>query len=175
MKFKPKHIKSGQMVGQIFIYIVALIVMALIFVYGYNAVSSILKRGEQVLFIQMKTEIESAVDDVSSDFGRVDKKTLSIPGKYNRVCFVDLEKDAPSSQPPTLELPPIVYDSWQSKAEKNMFLIYGSSINPLYIGDIQIGDATDPGYLCINAPYGKITIWLEGVEGGRVKLSEALN
>ena len=169
--------KSGQMFGTIFIYVVSLIVMAMIFVYGYSAVKSTLGKGEEVLFVQMKTEIKSAIEDVSSDYGRVDKKKLSIPGNYEKVYFIDLETEENTKRSSSLcttsaDYNPIICDAWlSSKAgseSPNMFLVHGATVKSLDIGNIQISN----GYKKFNAPRGEITLRLEGIEGGRVLLDE---
>lgn len=172
--------KSGQIFSTIFIYVIALIVMAMIFVYGYSAVKSVMGKGEQVLFIQMKTDIVAAIEDVSSDMGRVDKKEIQIPGTYNVVYFIDLayldtdksSADLCNRESINDDYNPVVCDAWtdsNSEAEfPNLFLVHGTSVESFYIGDIQIVE----GYKKFRAPRGKITLRLEGVADGRVLLSE---
>ncbi len=175
--------KAAQMFGRIFIYVVSLIVMAMIFVYGYTAIKSFFERGEEVLFIQMQTDIRSAIEEVSADYGRVDKKTVSIPGSYDEVYFVDLDYDDPITPKsltalciPGNDYNPIICDSWKdSKLQSespNMFLVHGTSIKSYYIGDIEVKYLSIIGYVKLKALRGKIVLRLEGVANRRVNLRE---
>ena len=160
--------RKGQVIGQVFIYILAIIIFSLVLLYGYKTIKGFGKKADEVILIQLTTDLRTAIKKIGSDYGTVTKKELSIPGKYSYVCFVDL-----SYYPPPIDLDsehPAVYNSWLDQAQQNMFLITSKEeIEPYYIEGISI--SVDPHYKCLNVIQGKILLRLEG-KGDHVELSE---
>jgi len=156
--------KKSQVAGQILMYILAIIVFSLTLIYGYKAVKYFSDRGTEISYLQMENDIISEIKKIESDTtGTIKKKTLTIPGNYNHVCFVN-------SYPtiPTIILPeyPLIRDHVSSAKDKNMFLAPPGDVSS-YVGDIEI----DGGVLCVPVKGGKITIRIESM-GNRVKISE---
>ena len=85
--------KKGLGVGQVFVFIVAGITFALIMIFGYNAISGFLKSGEDVAFVQFKTDLESSIKKIYTEFGSVRVEKFTLPAKYTQVCFVDLDAE----------------------------------------------------------------------------------
>ena len=65
MKFKKAQI------SQVFIYILALFIFALIIYYGYYGISSIIKQGEEVAYVKFKTQLENEVSRVLPIYRKV--------------------------------------------------------------------------------------------------------
>ncbi len=160
---------KAQIVGQVFIYVVAAILFSLIILYGYKAISKLVHDSDNLALVQLKSDLESAVRSVKST-SDVKKKTVVLPSGATKLCFIELEKDAPGNQPPP-NLSPLIWDSWNDDVQQNVFLLPQKSDLKIYIGKIQIGEQADPGYLCIDAVNGQITLRLEG-KGDRTKISE---
>lgn len=155
--------RKSQMIGQIFIFVLAALIFLLILIYGYRAISSFLARSEQVSLIDFKTDLESAVDVIKRDYGSVKKVELRLPTRYTEVCFVDPDK---TKKPGDLEdARPLMYAAWLAGSE-NVFLVPKQEA-PIYLEGI----AVDGGYNCIDVAYGKITIKLQGL-GKQAKISE---
>ena len=74
--------------GQVFIYIIALFLVAFIMIYGYKAIKTLTTKTDQITFLKFKTDLESAVGSISSDYGSVERKTFFIGDKYKKACFV---------------------------------------------------------------------------------------
>ncbi|HII71285.1 TPA: hypothetical protein HA265_00855 [Candidatus Woesearchaeota archaeon] len=122
--------KKAQIAGQVFIYIIAIVVVGLIMVYGYSAIKGFTQKGEQVEYITLKTNMENAFKSIVSDYGSVKRPELDIPGKYRMVCLVD--KDAKQvadttslcrkegAEDPIYE--PVVCSSWKI-GNDNVYLI----------------------------------------------------
>lgn len=154
--------KKAQILGQVFIYILTIIIFGIILLYGYRAIKDMGARADQVLLIQLKKEMVNAIE--KTDYGSVTKQELTLPNKYGEVCFVDLNRPANG-----LSEHPLVYDSWDDNVEANMFLIKDkTTVDSYYIGNIEI---TNPYYRCVKAVQGKVTLRLEG-KGRLVELSE---
>ena len=158
--------KTGQLMGQIFIYILAVILTAVILGYGYKAVVTFKQKSEQVSYIQFKTELQNAVESITSDFGSVKILDLSVPGNFEEVCFV---KTYPSDIPETItnNKYPIISDSTSSNVEKNVFLVETLTKESFYIGKINV----DPDLYCINVLSGRVRLRLEGM-GDHTKISK---
>lgn len=155
--------KKSQLYSQIFIYVLTIILISFILVYGYNAVQNFKKRAEQVSCLKFKNDLQNSVESVISDFGTVKRKDLQLCASYSQVCFVETYEN--------LKLPtnidPIIKDSILSNAGKNVFLIENIAKESFYAGNISV----EPDILCINAVNGKISLKLEG-KGNHVALAQ---
>jgi hypothetical protein len=80
--------KKAQIVGQIFIYIMAVIVIGAIVLMGYWAVKNTVSKACQVELIAFKTELERLIIKGTS-FGSLNNEVLKVPCNYDRVYFVD--------------------------------------------------------------------------------------
>lgn len=82
--------KKGQIVGQIFIYIMVVIVVGVIMLFGYNGIQNILEKKCQVEQLQFKTDIENMIGKYNG-YGSVEIKTITTPCDYDEVCFVSVD------------------------------------------------------------------------------------
>jgi len=167
-----KRNTKAQIIGQIFVFILAGLVFILIVTYGYKAVQYFIERQEQVLLVDFRTDLEIAVQGVKRDFGTVRKLELKLPSKYLGVCFFDYVSNTcdPKIQTvnPKLELPQqTITVRWAEDACKvknaNVFIV--PRTQDIDLPDIQV----DNGYVCIPNT-GTITIRLEGT-GKKAKIS----
>jgi hypothetical protein len=165
---------KAQIIGQIFIFILAGLVFILIVTYGYKAIQYFIERQEQVVLVDFRTDLEIAVEGVKRDYGTVRKVELKLPTKYFGVCFFDYASDTcnPGLETinPKLELPgQTISVKWAEDACKlksaNVFII--PRTQDFDLPDIQVGDA---GYVCLPNT-GVVTLRLEGT-GKRAKVSE---
>jgi hypothetical protein len=158
---------KAQIIGQVFIYILAGLVFVLIISYGYRAVQYFLERQGQVVMIDFRTDLETAVENVKRDFGTVRKVTLKLPSQYFGVCFLDSVTCA--SGTPELVLPnqkisvPWAQDACVVKSA-NVFVV--PRILDLYLPDLQVAN----GSVCIPNLNG-VTVRLEGT-GKKAKVSQ---
>src|SRR3989338_5644355 len=58
--------KKGQIVGQIFIYVLAIVVMGAILIFGYNAIADFRSKSSQVSTIRIQSDVSSALESLSS-------------------------------------------------------------------------------------------------------------
>ncbi len=160
--------RKGQIIGQVFVFILAGLIFVLIITYGYKAITYFIDRQEQVMEVDFRTDLEIAVEGVKRDYGTVRKVELKLPSKYQGVCFfdaIDCAKTTPKLILPTQE----IIAGWAQDAclikSANVFTIPRSQDIPL-LPDIQV----DAGYICIPNT-GKITVRMEGT-GKKAKISE---
>lgn len=155
--------RKSQIMGQVFIFILAAAIFILILTYGYRAISGFGKRSEQVALVEFQTELEGAVKSIGLDYGSVKKVDLTLPAKYTEICFVDLDKE-PS--PEFESMHPRMYESWLGGTQ-NVFLTPMED-TPINAGDIYVGEK---GFLCLPIAGGKITLRLEGL-GDRAGITQ---
>lgn len=145
---------NAQLYSQIFIYILTIILISFILVYGYNAVQNFKKRAEQVSCLKFKNDLINAVEGISSDFGSIKRKELQLCSGYSKVCFVE------TFESPNIpdDIDPIIKDSILSSTGRNVFLIENIAKESFYAGRISV----DPDVLCIKAANNKVNLKLEG-------------
>src|SRR3989344_4561433 len=111
-----KNTKS-QIYGQVFIYILTILLVSFILIYGYNAVQNFKDRAEQVSCLKFKEDLKSSVTSILSDFGSVKRKDFRVCNNYKEVCFVETYgSDADLSY---LGIDPIIEDNIISRTGKN--------------------------------------------------------
>ncbi len=152
--------KQAQMVGQIFMYILAIIVFSMTLLYGYKAINYFNERSSEISYLQLESDIKNEVEKVQGDTkGTIKKKVLTIPGSYDRVCFVESFPSFPSSISTQY---PLVNDHIASEADdKNMFLAPPGDVS-FNIGDIKVEEGVNKT-VCVTIINGKVTLKLESM------------
>lgn len=151
--------KRAQISGQIFIYILAIIIAGLVILYGYKAISSMIKTGEDIALIDFKNQIEGDMERLATSYGDVKTQSYILPGGTRTICFVD---DDAIKNKVALDSPyPIINNAVQTGARQNIFLIPMVKIQ-LYAEGLQLN--TD--FLCINESRGRVNLRLEGKGDG---------
>lgn len=165
--------KKAQIAGQVFIFILAAVLAAMLIFYGYRAINSFTKRTEDIVMTQFQTDIEIQIKTISSDYGSVRKLELSLPSKYRKLCLVNLDYNDVSNScicdqnfclPDNDDYNPIICDAWIDKTQ-NVFLVPSSELN-LKVTQMEI----EGGYLCAPVLSGKVTLRIEG-GGDHTKVS----
>ena len=178
--------KKGIGVGQVFIFIIAAISFSLIMIFGYRAISGFISSGEQVQFVQFKTDLEGSIKKIYTEYSSVRIETYHLPGEFTKVCFVNMDYSAESIDAEMSGL--CANDSyacnvWKdakdeqlagkggySSVEENVFLSPRQEGQvPIKVYRISIGDKDNPeddtishGYLCEKISGGAFSLVLEG-------------
>ncbi|MFC1723969.1 hypothetical protein ACFL0V_07575 [Nanoarchaeota archaeon] len=173
--------KKAQVAGQIFIYIIAIVVVGLIIVYGYSAIKGFSQKGEQVEYINLKTGMENAFKSIVSDYGSIKRPDIDIPGKYKMVCFVDINRKVAAETfslcskegPDDPIYEPVVCSSWQIGTD-NVYLVPDGS-ESWNVGPIIFKNDHKPyageGFMCFDVKNNKIKMQLKSL-GDKVEVSE---
>ena len=168
-----KHKKSQ--ITQVFIYILALFIFALILYYGYYSISSFIKKGEEVVYIKFKTQLESEVEAILPQYGSVSifnkNKPLKAPGKAEEACFVSYNAVGnigviTGESAAELQKYPIIKLSIESGTEENVFLLPREERAPISFLRIEIPG----GFGCIPVKQGRLDIRLESL-GNAVRIT----
>ena len=165
--------RKAQIAGQIFIYIIAVVVVGFIIVYGYSAIKGFSDKESQVEFITLKTNVENSFKSIISDYGSIKRPDLDVPGRFRMLCFVDKTKAAASA---TTDLcreggadglyEPVVCATW-SLGRDNVFLVPDGSVS-WDVGDIILNDGD--AFLCLPVVNNKVKLQLKSL-GDKVRVS----
>ena len=156
-------------ISQIFIYILALFIFALIIYYGYFGINSILIKGEEVAYIRFKTDLENAVQGVLPMHGRFlpfnKDNPLSVPGKITEVCFVSSAKIGDANFAAQIEdQDPIIALSVEEGTQENVFILPREQARQqIYLPKIKVPE----DFMCVETVQGRLDITLRniGIDG----------
>ncbi len=161
--------KKAQIIGQVFIFILAALIAVLIIIYGYRAIVSFTQKTEDITLLNFQTGLEREIRKMASEYGSVKRLDLNLPSNYDKFCIVYLDyqnkERTPLCTPNSDNFEPGICDAWTTDGNQdNAFLI---PIYPMEVPDVQISE----GYLCPTVRGNKISLRLEGL-GDRTKVSE---
>ncbi|TKJ17387.1 hypothetical protein CEE44_02530 [Candidatus Woesearchaeota archaeon B3_Woes] len=161
--------KKSQMAGQVFMYVLAMVVFSMTLLYGYKAINYFNDRSEEISYLQIESDIKNEVEKIEADSkGTIKKKVLTVPGNYDHICFVESYPSFPSAAISTQY--PLINGHINNGAEdKNMFLAPPGDVS-FYVGDIKVEDGADQEE-CVEVVNGKVTLKLESM-GNHVWVSE---
>jgi len=168
--------KKGFEASQMFVYILSIVVVGLVLLFGTRAIMGWKEDIRKVNYVQFKTDLKNVIEDVAADYGSVKQKSFNIPGEYKRVCFADIKY--PMSAGGDLIIDGVNYpeikDAWtDDPPTANIFLLDESSAQESFLDDriqIEINDnLNDFHIICIPRESGKLKVRLEGL-GRSVKI-----
>ncbi|MCF7861070.1 hypothetical protein K9M79_02405 [Candidatus Woesearchaeota archaeon] len=151
---------QGQIQGQPLIYMLSVIIMALILIYGYNAVNELLEKQEFVSILKFETYIQSEFEKISRQYGSTKIINLNVPAGYNEICFIDLSAPVnPALSAGSSDAHPIIHQSWELGNQKNIFLVKKITEKLISAGTIKI---ESPYYFCLDTSNGMARIKITG-------------
>jgi hypothetical protein len=164
---RNSRISKKSQISQIFLYILALFIFALILYYGYFGIKSIIDQGERVAYVRFKTDLENAVQKVLPTYRKVlpfDKNNpLRIPGKITKVCFVssDIIGTDELQFPDELKNDyPIISLSVAEGTQENVFVFPREEARqPIYLPKITVPD----DFMCVETVQGRLDIVLRNI------------
>ncbi|MEM4637975.1 MAG: hypothetical protein QXK76_03060 [Candidatus Woesearchaeota archaeon] len=112
--------KKSQVIGQVFIFILAALIVGVIILIGYNAISKTISKSCQVEQSIFKTKIESLIES-NNGYGSITTKSIIAPCGYEMVCFVDSTQIG-TNNPLTLCTNKIIVKSISNGESMNIFL-----------------------------------------------------
>ncbi len=163
--------KKGMGVGQVFIFIIAAVTFAMIMIFGYKAINGFLQSGEDVVFVQFKTGLESSVKKIYTEYGSVRIKQFTTPTEYRQICFVNLDAAYNSE---LCQFDQAACSVWESSSgydsiDENVFLKPTAPVK-IKVHEISIDPEEGKDFLCVPIKQGFFSVVLEG-KGDRTELS----
>ena len=162
--------RSGQ-IQQVFIYMIASLIIVLILYFGYTAVRGFTKRQAELAYVSFRTELDGKIGAIAPDFGSVRLESFDLPPGIEVVCFVDPDKLGASLSLPS-ELAKsdalkkefgVLRESVKGSAQLNVWPLPGGE--PWWNAKIEV----EPGLICFEQARGVVSIRLEGL-GDRAKI-----
>jgi len=152
-----------------------MIIIALILLYGYNAIKGFRERQDTVSQIEIENQIRNTIKTMSSEYDSIKKAEMQLPSKNSMICFIDTEalgttlntctygasNIAASSQQKIINSWEIIKDSVKDKTA-NIFLVPDATENYL-IGNIQLDNNN---CLCIEKQGTQATFKVTGLGNG---------
>ena len=173
---------KGLAIGQVFIYVLVALTFSVIMIFGYKSITEFVQRGEEVQFYQFKTDLESSIQRIYTEYKSVRESTFYVPARYTRICFVDVSKD-PDDRLQAED--PLAFNAWKTVnadattrsldsyniATENVFLTPPAS-DKIKVHQISIASSVPsaPGFLCKEIKNGAFTLTMEG-KGDKTQLS----
>jgi len=158
--------RKAQIVGQIFIYIIAVVISGLIIIYGYKAVLNFRETSEKTSMIKFQKELENKFDEMAVSYGDLEIADFEV-NNVNEVCFVNTSFIGQSNTPITNN---IIKSSVESGVQKNVFLCPDCTTS-FYVGQISVLNSTHPGFHCFKVSASHFKVKLEG-KGKYVEVSQ---
>ncbi|MBD3163794.1 hypothetical protein GF323_01215 [Candidatus Woesearchaeota archaeon] len=164
--------KKAQIPGQIFLYIIAIVIVAVILIVGYSSIDMIRERMGQTEKLRFRQNLQSSLNNIANDFGRIEQKEFLLANEYRKVCFI---QDYGYSNPGNLDIIfkgyPIIQDTIiNGEPTKNTFLLKANNkvAETYMIGNIAlIGNAV---FECFDVVDSKLSLRIEG-KGDHVVIS----
>jgi hypothetical protein len=157
MRYLINYYKKAQ-ISQAFVYIAAVLVIGAIIVLGFKGLGLIFKTNCEGQRLDFERDLESFLDEYS-EYGTVQEKTLTLPCKAEKICFVDYEyvKNVGASLQND-QLDPVmlsnIHDGTGNVFIKGEFTEKISLSNKVAIDNDKV--------LCVNASYGKVRLVFSG-------------
>jgi len=153
---KSKGQSKGQ-TQQVFIYLIAIIALGAVILFGYKAIHSLLSKGCAAEKAEFKASLEEMLENYNS-FGSLHIETLKAPCSVTEICFVSAEVIGKNALPSTA--PALIRDNTEAGVRFNIYLLTNNVVEPLTFSDY----VKAPGnYTCIPAVGGVFKIKFEGL------------
>ncbi|MBU3941446.1 MAG: hypothetical protein KKF74_00875 [Nanoarchaeota archaeon] len=157
--------KKAQIQGQVFIYILTLIITAGILLYGYNAIKVINENANQVELVNFKDALKQDFEKMSSDYGSSKTETYNVPSKIKKICFYQTGEE-PLFRAMPRDLNPLIIDSIKDETGNNVFLVFNDGgFDQMNFGRIEISNE-DYNMICIEPSGNRLKLRLEGLGDG---------
>lgn len=157
---------------KVFMYAVALIIVAMTLLFGYKAISKVTSTSEKATLAKFKNEIRNKID-VGSAYGRISTEDFETPTNYKAICFV-AEKNPNNLNKEFLGDYPLGRDVAESEDNAFLYINPSSPIDPFKVDPFEIDEKSEGAYgpdaLCVKINNGRFSLRLEGL-GDRTLIS----
>ncbi|MEM3374677.1 MAG: hypothetical protein QXE31_05675 [Candidatus Woesearchaeota archaeon] len=155
--------KKSQISTQVFIYLMAAIIIGLLFIVGYRSISTLLSTQKSINIESFQKEFEDYIYTYATQYNSQKKFTEKIPPTpFDEICFADSKENNKFSQQlknnDLLANYPLIQTSILNDAEPNIFLLKNKKIlSSFYVDKLDVLD----DFLCIKSKERK-ELWIRG-------------
>lgn len=163
IKINNKGNIKGQVSSQIFVYILAAIIIGILFLVGFKAISTVLGFTSSAPMQEFQTKFSGKVSGAARSYGKVERFEFSLPDEFDEICFID---SLDENEQHTVSLPgsanQFIKDVVNDGVGLNVFYMKDGTYDEgsFYVEKLDI--ASD--YLCMENG-DRLEVWLEGVGG----------
>ncbi len=161
--------KRAEMSGQILVYLMSIILIGLIVVFGYRAIGGFVSQTEEIAKIKFFTDLDSVAKRIG--YLDVEFRTFQIPKEFKEVCLVSKDRISSFISPEAYSaLNPLVRSQWEN-TRNNVFLLSGvSEFYPFRTEEMRLdtnrngiedGNERETSFLCVKTS-GSLRLKLEG-------------
>jgi len=144
--------KRGQSTQQVFIFILAIIIVGIILLAGYTSIKRSSEKQEQALETFLVRSLKNTIASVSPNYAAMKIKEFETPSRYSEICFIDTNDPSEHSSE-FLDNYPLIEDALET--ENNAFLI-GKRFNSFDVGKLLL----DNHAICINiSTLEHLSVW----------------
>ncbi|MFT4311222.1 MAG: hypothetical protein ACMXX7_01195 [Candidatus Woesearchaeota archaeon] len=156
---------------QVFIYIMIIIVVGALLIIGFRSINTVLDRSCDVEKGRFVTAVQNDLER-NTRFGFVQITDHRAPCSYEFICFANTDDNDLEKVPEDADLPPniqsLIDAEVQAGTERNVFLVdQGGILEPI----ISYENLAEETAICFEVRGGRFEFLLEGIGGGKVKVS----
>jgi len=144
--------KRAQISGQIFIYIIGVVVVALVVFFGYKLINGTNKTVEKYVSNEFQQSLSSDVESLVGNPGSTYTKKYALPYGFDEICFVDTAKVSLND----LGDYPVIKNSVEAGVENNIFLYGKNSFGTFAVQNLGLSDY--PYFYCILSKNGVVEV-----------------
>ncbi len=166
-------VRKSQVAAHALMYILTAVLVVVILVYGYNAVVGFRNSAEQLRMVKFRNDVANAVKNIYFESGTVQIQEISVPAKFDEVCFLETQdlKNPPNYGTLSIDalMDDAITDFANHKSKQNIFLRDGTGIMKDTF-HIEEKISVENDLICIRTQNGAIKIRLEG-KGNHARIS----
>ena len=146
--------------GQVLKYFLILMVIVLVSVFGFKAITMIQEASFRASLVEFRENLKTSVTSSSSQKGSVNEESYRVPKGVEKIYFVDNNKNMTALFESLEKDEPIVKDAVASNSENNVFLVKGGKVvDSFYAGQIELNK---PYFVCTDSGKGNMELFLGG-------------
>jgi hypothetical protein len=126
--------KRGQIPSQAFVYILALLIIVFILVFGYNSAIKAKTTQQEVELAEFEAKLRNDVSSLNLEYGSAKVREYKLPSGFDEICLVDIGKVDSN----LLGNHPLIKDSVESGVKQNVFLSGRDRFKSFYIEGLQL-------------------------------------
>lgn len=145
---------------QVFFYMLAVIALGAVILFGYKAINSLLKQGCEAEKAQFKADIEDILENYNH-YGSVHIETIKAPCNARKVCFVSSEAIGKQNALPNRAMA-LIKSNAEAGVKANIYII-GKTAETIDVIGFSDYVFVDKNYTCIPNTAGVFRILFQGL------------
>lgn len=156
---------------QVFIYIMVILVVGGVLLFGYKSIDKLLHQSCDVDQATFQSQLRQMLEG-NSGYGDKSIKPIKVPCGYEQLCFVNSSLEGVNINALKASYPGVGQEV-SAGTGNNVFLIKGQETKALYGLDYIVvpGTSSTKGFLCINEVGNNFNLILEGIGKGKVQIT----